>query len=374
MLLWITMAVLTAAASLVVLAPLGRARTVEDPDGQPARSIYRDQLSELDRDRERGLIGDAEAEAARLEISRRLLKTDEPRTDRSTGQNRTYRFAVVAAVVILPLIAVGTYLAIGSPQLPDQPLSARQQASGDGEIDALVARVESHLAADPEDGQGWEVIGPVYMRMGRFEDAARAFDNARRILGATPEREALFAEALMRANGGLVTAEARQILERVVAADPGNVRARFYLAVALGQSGRKDEAVAAWSSLIAAAPADAPWLPVAKTELATLTGAPAPPTPGPTAEDVAAAASQTPAEQQQMIEGMVSGLAARLDAAPDDAGGWARLFRAYIVLGRQADAEAALERARAALAGNPATLAAVEQAALESGLGKAGTQ
>lgn len=368
MLLWIAMAVLTAVASLVVLAPLGR-RGMSDAAADSAGSIYRDQLAELARDREAGLIAEGEAEAARIEIARRLLKVTDAGADKLRDGAALRTFAVLVAIIGLPLIAVGTYLWIGSPNLADQPLAERRQASNDSELDGLVAKVEAHLAAEPNDGKGWEVIGPVYMRMGRFDDAARAFDNSRRLLGATPDRDALYGEALVRIHGGLVTADAEQAFASALKADPSNVRARFYRAIGLAQSGRKDEAAAAWKSLIDSAPADAPWLDSAKAELAGLEGgAPMAAAPGPTAGDVAAAAQQTPEQRQQMIEGMVSGLAARLDASPDDPQGWARLFRAYIVLGRQADAEAALVRARGLLAGKSDALAAVEKSAAENGV------
>lgn len=369
MLLWIAMAVLTAAASLVVLAPLGR-RGTSDAAADSAGSIYRDQLAELVRDREAGLIPEAEAEAARVEIARRLLKTSEAGSPKTSDRAALRRVAVLVAIIGVPLIAVGTYLVIGSPNLADQPLAERRQASSDSDLDGLVAKVEAHLATSPDDGKGWEVIGPVYMRMGRFDDAARAFDNARRLLGPTGERDALYGEALVRVRGGLVTADAQQAFESALKSDPSNVRARFYLAIGLGQSGRKDEAVASWKSLIDSAPADAPWLESAKAELGRLEGSvPVAAAPGPTAQDVAAAAQQTPEQRQQMIEGMVSGLAARLDASPDDPEGWARLFRAYIVLGRSSDAEAALDRARGLLAGKSDMLASVEKAAAENGIG-----
>lgn len=369
MLLWIAMAVLTAAASLVVLAPLGR-RGVRDAAADSAGSIYRDQLAELARDREAGLIAESEADAARVEIARRLLKVSDAGADKLRDGVVLRRLAALVAIIGVPLIAVGTYLSIGSPNLADQPLAERRLASTDPELNGLVAKVETHLAAEPNDGKGWEVIGPVYMRMGRFDDAARAFDNSRRLLGATPDRDALYGEALVRIHGGLVTADAEQAFQSAVKGDPSNVRARFYLAMGLGQSGRKDEAAAAWKALIESSPADAPWLEPAKAQLAALDGtAPMAAAPGPTASDVAAAAQQSPEQRQQMIEGMVSGLAARLDASPDDPAGWARLFRAYIVLGRQADAEAALVRARSLLAGKSEALAAVEKAAADNGIG-----
>jgi cytochrome c-type biogenesis protein CcmH len=375
MLLWIAMAVLTAAASLTVLIPLGRVPRVQHAVAGSARSIYRDQLDELARDRERGLIGDAEAEAARIEISRRLLNS-EAGPAKSSGPGSAHRFARLVAVVAVPLIAIGTYLYVGSPQLADLPAAGRGvEQTAEGSVDDLISKVETHLAANPEDGRGWEILSPIYMRLGRFDDAVRAIGNAKRLLGSTAERESLYGEALTRANGDVVTDEARAAFERALKFDPQEVRARFYLAFSRGQSGKKDAAIEAWNALIASAPADAPWLGAARAELAKLQPTATVPeqattVPGPTDADVAAAAAQSPEERQAMIEGMVSGLAARLEDEPADPQGWERLMRAYMVLGRSDEAEAALTRARTALAERPDLLAVVEASARDIGIGK----
>ncbi|BCP52846.1 c-type cytochrome biogenesis protein CcmI [Kaistia sp. 32K] len=381
MLLWIAMAVLTAAASLAVLIPLGRPARVQPAHAGAARSIYRDQLTELARDKERGLIGDAEAEAARIEIARRLLNSEDAADAGADRSRSAYRIERLLAVVAIPVIAIGTYLYVGSPQLADRPgVDRAAEATATGDVDGLIAKVEDHLAANPEEGRGWEILSPIYMRLGRFDDAVRALGNAKRLLGSTAERESLYGEALTRASGDVVTEEARAAFEKALAFDPQDVRSRFYLAYSLAQSGSKPEAIAAWSALIASAPADAPWLPSVRAELAKLRPAAtapavpaAPSAPGPTEADVAAAASQTPAERQQMIEGMVQGLATKLDAEPADTQGWERLFRAYMVLGKPGDASAALDRARGKLGEQPELLAVVEKAAQDIGVGKNGS-
>ncbi|WEK48516.1 MAG: c-type cytochrome biogenesis protein CcmI [Candidatus Kaistia colombiensis] len=376
MLLWIVMAVLTAAASLAVLIPLGRPPRAASAHAGAARSIYRDQLDELARDRERGLIGDAEADAARVEISRRLLNSDAPAPGDATGASPAYRIERLVALVAIPIVAIGTYLYVGAPQLADRPVASRQaEPAVEGSVDNLISKVEAHLAANPEDGRGWEVLAPIYMRLGRFDDAVRALGNAKRLLGSTADRESLYGEALTRASGNVVTEDARAAFDRALKFDPEDVRSRFFIAMSLGQAGRKDDAIAAWKALIASAPADAPWLSAAQAELAqfqpTATVTPAAPVaPGPTASDVAATAEQTPAERQQMIEGMVAGLAGKLEADPVDTTGWERLFRAYMVLGKPEAGKAALVRARALLAERPDLLAVVEQAAHDIGIGK----
>ncbi len=364
MLQWILMAVMTAVASLAVLAPLGRRPA--DAEGS-ARSIYRDQLNELGREREQGLIGESEAEAARIELSRRLLKAGETPPKRERQGRAAIIAGFLVAAVLLPIGAVGVYLHLGSPAAPDQPLASRETVAADADIATLIGKVEQHLRDDPNDGAGWELLGPVYLKLGRFDDAVRAYGNALRILGSTADREALLGEALTSQAGGVVTVDAKAAFGRALALDPKNARAGFYAAVAAGQGGDRAAAIAAWTKLIGEAPADAAWLPVARAELQKIEN----PAPGPDAAAIADAASKPPEQQQAMIEGMVARLADRLATAPEDVEGWARLFRAYMVLGKSDEASAALARARTALAGKPDLLAGVEKAAAENGVGPA---
>lgn len=374
------MAVLAAATSLLVLAPLYRsARAARSERGQ-ALAIYRDQLGEVERDLDRGVIGETEAKAARTEISRRLLRTGhEGSEDGTAGSARARRVATVA-IIAMPLAALVFYLFVGSPELPGEPLAARLAApTNQQDIPTLVARIEAHLAAQPDDAKGWEVLAPVYMRLGRYDDAVKAYRNLVRLLGATAGREADLGEALVSAAGGTVTADASAAFEQAVKLDATAVRPRFYLALALGQQGKTDAAIAAWKALLAGAPETAPWVSVARSELAKLEGgtataaagdaaggAAAP--PGPTAADVTAAGHMSASDRVAMIEGMVQQLADKLAANPADPPGWARLLRSYMVLGKTAEAKAALAKARTALAGDATGLASVNDAAKAAGV------
>jgi cytochrome c-type biogenesis protein CcmH len=356
------MAVLTAAASLAILAPLYRTRPGGNAD-RAAAAIYRDQLEEVDRDVARGVVAAGDADAARAEIGRRLIKeTGVSHRPERTGD---IRLAVIAGAVGVPLAAIALYLAIGAPAIPDSPLAARQNAPlADQDPAILLARVEAHLTADPQDGQGWALIAPVYARLGRHTDAATAYANAIRILGPNADREGGLGEALAAANGGIVTREAREAFERALAISPRDVRARFYLAVAHGQDGDAQAAIAAWRELLADAPAEgAPWVESARTELARLE------VRGPTEADIAAASSLNSEERTAMIDGMVASLAERLSTQPNDPEGWARLIRSYVVLGRNDDANAALDRAREVFTGNASRQA--DLAALARSLGLA---
>ena len=347
MLFWVLIALLTAAAIFAVLLPLGRAPRASEPAAH-ARLVYRDQLDELERDKAEGRVSAAEAEAARAEIARRLIALEaEPEASVAESGSRATRRAVsVAALSGIPILSLSLYLALGAPSLPGAPLAARlDRPAASDDFQTLIAKVEQHLAETPEDGRGWEVIAPVYLRLGRAGDSVRAYQNAIRLLGSTAARQTKLGEAVFTAEGGIVTAEARAAFEAANEIDPSAPEPRFFMALAVQQKGDTDEARRRLTALLADTPPDAAWRPMVEASLAGLSGADAP--AGPTAEDVAAAEEMTPDDQTAMIEGMVSGLAARLAAEPDDVEGWLRLIRSYVVLGR---ADAAAEAARAALA------------------------
>lgn len=388
MALWIIFAVMTAAAALAILAPLARARrSVGAAQGHDVR-VYRDQLTEVERDLDRGLIGPEEAEAARTEIARRLLKAakaDDRTAEAAPGRGR---IAAGVAILVLPAIAVGVYLRLGEPGLPDRPLAARLAAPPDTQdFFELVARVEAHLAQEPEDGQGWEVLAPIYLRLQRNADAANAFHNSIRINGSTPARQYGLGQALTIQAGGVVTADARVAFEKAAAMAPTVIAPRLYLALALTQEGRHGDAAEAWRRIVAESKPEDPWLETARENLAAaeaaLGGASAPASaapppsgaasspaasgPSPGADDIAAAEKMAPDDRRKMIDGMVARLDERLKSGPGSVEDWTRLIRSLSVLGRTEDAKAAVARAREALAGNEADRARIEE--LSKGLG-----
>jgi cytochrome c-type biogenesis protein CcmH len=133
------------------------------------------------------------------------------------------RVVAVAALVALPAVGVALYLTLGSPDVPGQPIADRTAAPlQNRSLDTLVAQVEAHLEKNPEDGRGWEVIAPVYVRLGRLDDAVKARRNALRINGASAVREADLGESLMAAANGVVTDEAKAAFERALVLEEKN--------------------------------------------------------------------------------------------------------------------------------------------------------
>jgi len=371
MIVWCIFALMTAAAIFAVLWPLGREpRKIA---GGSELLVYKDQLQEIDRDRAAGLIGEAEAETARLEVSRRLIAAADVMRPAASGPVapsvalRRRRVAALAALVILPFGPPGLYIALGSPNVPGEPAFARVETpQGHDSIADLISKVEARLASNPGDGAGWEVLAPVYMRLGRFDDAVAARRKSLALNGDSPTRQADLGEALAAAANGVVTADAKAAFGHAAAADPHQAKARYFLGLAAEQDGKNAEAAAIWRALLDGTPDDAPWKDFVRAALSRVTGKDAP-AAGPNAEQIAAATTLTEPQRMEMIQGMVARLADRLRADGADVEGWLRLVRAYVVLGDRDKAKTAATDAKRALAEHPEQITQIDE--LVKGLG-----
>ncbi len=160
MTLWFIFALMTAAAAFAVLWPLGRKPGAGS--GGSDRVVYADQLHEIDRDRAAGLIGEAEAEAARVEISRRLLAAADAETSAPAAPSAQqfavrHRAAAIAAVIILPVIGLGFYLTLGSPEIPGRACLCPCRHA-----DRRAVHRESRQpgrGASRQQSQGWRRLG-----------------------------------------------------------------------------------------------------------------------------------------------------------------------------------------------------------------------
>src|SRR5215468_11887365 len=199
------------------------------------------------------------------------------------------------------------------------------------------------------------------MKLERYDDAVKARHNALNLLGETAARQVDLGEALTSAAGGVVTADAKAAFERAIALEANNFKAMFYLGLAAQQDGNGGEAAHIWHDLIAKAPADAPWLPVVREQLARVENPGAAPPPGPTPEDVAAVSQMSPEARNQFIRDRVEQLATRLHENGSDVEGWLRLLRAYMVMGERDKVKAVVDEARGALAREPEKLKLLDE-------------
>ncbi len=397
MLLWILFALLAAAVVMVLSSPLLREKAAVLVPAEADTAVYREQLDEIAADLERGLIAPAEAASARAEVARRLLKAaaDTEGSAAKPASASTVARGASAAVFAIPVLAISLYLATGSPGLPDRPLASREAPPGESApIAQLIAKVETRLREAPDDGRGWDVIAPVYLRLGRAADAAHAFSQSIRLNGESPARLVGFAEATLVAGNGVVSEEVRKAAERIRAVAPERIEPVVWLALGKEQDGNFAGAAEDYRSLLARPPADDDkgWRKPVEQRLAEvearLSGQPAPqassdgsgspassgtpaavPSSGPPRADVAAVEQMAPADQAKFIQGMVARLAARLKEDGKDLEGWQKLVRAYQVMGRKDEAIAALAEAKKSFAGDKTAETTLDEFARSIGLG-----
>jgi cytochrome c-type biogenesis protein CcmH len=375
MLVWIGFAILAAAVTWAVTRPLLAHANAEAPAPDSELAVYRDQLAEIETERADGLIAGSEAEAARIEVARRLIRTAEEhaRLDAAPSATEASRLhqAVVYAAAAIPVAAIALYLSVGSPSLPGRPYATRisepvEQASAAD----LVAKVEAHLRQTPDDGRGWDVLAPVYMRMGEFQQAEDAYERAIRLLGESPARLMGFARAAIMSENGVVNEPARQAYAKLLSADAQAIEPQVWLAIAKEQDGDLAGATAEYRRLLALEQTKDPWRQLLDERLkvvtAKLNGEPAPQAAAPDAGDVG---TTSPEARQKFIDSMVAGLADRLKKDGKDLAGWMQLVRAYTVLGKKQEAATALSDARASFAGDEKSLAQLQELAQSLGLG-----
>lgn len=366
--IWIIVALMAAATGVAMLWPLGVSRSGGSQSytsgrTEKAMAIYEDQLSELERDAERGLITEAEARAAQVEIKRRMLAAGQTK-DRATADGG--RFAVLGAAVFVPLAAVFLYFQVGAPDVASVPFAERGVEQQDArQLQDLVIELRTRLESDPNGGEsrGWELLAQTYMNMGLPRDAAGAFEQIIDRDDATSATLSQYAEALITAESGVVTPQAGRAVARAIELDATNPAGIYYRALEMEQAGDTAGARGLLLERLAQESAPQPWMPTFLNTANTMgerLGQPAVAMPdfeaprGPTAQDVEAAGEMSNEDRAAFIRSMVDGLEARLQETPDDLDGWLQLARALVVLGEQDRALTALKSAEPLVADLPA--------------------
>jgi cytochrome c-type biogenesis protein CcmH len=399
MMVWIAAAVLAAICVAVLLNTLLRTRAADDSRCAFDLTVYKDQLTEIDRDLDRGLLNEVQAKSARLEIERRMLAsaaTEEntPASGSSVEETRRVtRLAAMVLTVALPLLAVGFYLHLGSPGQPAAPFTERRalqeafQSAMDGDLAAEIGGLEKRVEAQRFDAHSWLLLAAAYGELNRFIDAANAFRRAIELGAKEPNIYASLGEILVAAAGGEVGPEARRAFAEAITLDPENMKALYYSGLALAQDGRLQNAIRIWSSLVQRSGPQTPWRPLLQQRIAQLEAAIAAQPdqgagndgenaqsdaamPQPSPEDIEAASRMSETDRSAFIRAMVERLAQRLEDQPSDLKGWLRLARAYSVLQQPEKAEEALAHASRVFAGQPEeTQAEAEIARARSELG-----
>lgn len=352
MALWIVFAVLTALAAMAVLRPYLRPRNDGPAAGPRDIDIYKEQLREIEGEHARGVLGDAEAQAARIEVSRRILALADEKTAAKGGKTAPVASVPYAMAGFMAAAALVLYLMYGSPTMPGQPLATREGPT----VESAIAGMEKELRKRPDDVRGWMVASTLYMRAGRFKDADAAFTKLIQLNGERPEWLSGRAEALIFANQGAVSPEARALLEKALAQEANGIKTNFWLGMSDEQAGKYADAANRYRKLLES---DAPEQVkgALRERLASL-------------EQKAAGApsKDASASEDALIERMVTRLADRLKADGSDLSGWLKLVKAYMVMGRRDDATTALKDARRNFTGNADALTQLDALAKSLGL------
>ena len=352
LLFWVVVGILAAvSAALILFRAAGAVASTGATD--PSQILYQRQLTEIDDLVERGLMGEAERKGAHAEAGRRLLTASEAPLQTWVADPRV-RGLVLLSTVAFPALALGLYLWLGAPGTPDQGYATRLAAWQKSDLTTLtppeIAAVLRQAVEDrPNDAEGYRLLG---LAEDASQNPVAALQALRRAAQLAPQRADIWrmlGQAAFAASGGKVTGETQTAFERVLALEPGDPAARFFLAQGKVDAGQTAEAASDLRALLADMPPGVEGRVEVQTRLAGLEGKPAPVTADP--------------QQLAMIQGMVDGLAAKLKVDPDNAGGWVRLVRAYAVLGNTNRRDAAYATARARFSSAPPVLQQLDEAA-----------
>lgn len=399
---WIICAATVVLVGLAILAPLlrNREQAAEPAAGFDLR-VYRDQLQEVERDLERGVIPPEDADRLRTEIGRKVLDADRRLSLAAPGGTGGQARIAMAVLAVLFAGAVAIYLREGQPGQADLPIAQRiaqaqqaydnrpSQAQAEAntprpaapqvpqDFVALMQQLREAVDRNPDDPQGLTLLATNEMRLGNMAAAREAQQRLVELRGdEASASELVRLSALMtEAAGGLITPESETILARALEADPTNPQARYLLGMLQLQNDRPDRAFPIWRRLLEEGPEDAPWIaPIraAISDLAWLAGqpdyVPSVPMPGPDADAVAAAQQMSPEDRQKMIADMVAQLESRLAQQGGTPEEWARLISSLVVIGNADHARVIWTEAQSRFAASPEALDTVRQAADAAGL------
>jgi cytochrome c-type biogenesis protein CcmH len=359
-------ALLALVALLPIVSPLLRGSRIVPTHANFDQTVYRDQLHELNRDITRGLITQTEADAARLEIQRRMLAADK----QPASPPQLARSPVLAGAVFLVIAtgSISSYLWLGRPSLPDVPFSARKAEIVQDHDATSLQRSANALAAklkqNPSDAQSWLLYARTLSMMNQFKGAEAAYRHAIDLGQTDPDVLGDHAEMLVMQAGGTVTPEAEAAFQQVLKVDPSNRLARYYMAIAALQAGEPRKTIDGLQALLAELPADSPLrgqLGMKVAEAARAAGSPVPELANGTRPTQAAAPSAaasrgkamadatniTDEQRLAMVYGLVARLANEQAANPSNLEGWLRLGRAYGVLHDPEKAADAFDKAAA---------------------------
>lgn len=380
--LWILLIVCLAIAVIFAVLPFFRTAPLTDDVDRRTR-LYQQQIKEIDKEESLEVISSSEASALRIEAQRRLLDASSQfqTQEKKMPLSRTSTALAIAGMVVVGGISMYSFL--GRPNVPSSDptdlvsdinefLANNTSSPGTPKMDGveiMMRKLADRLEREPNDVEGWRMLGWSYFSQEQYEKAAKAYAKAVALAPNEADYLSAYGEAVVRAAGGFVTDEAIVIFDKTIKLNPGDARARFFKGLKLDQARDPEAAITTWITMINQAPANAEWVPDLRSRIAKRaaetgidikgriksvdTQRPSTPSPNPTQAQIKAAMEMPANDRQAMIEGMVAGLAARLKDNPNDPEGWIKLIRSRKVLGQQAQAQRDLKTALKVFSNSP---------------------
>ena len=365
MIFWVASVVILLGVLIAIIVPITRARA--NSSHEYNATIYYDQLNEIKRDLDRGLLSPLDGEALKAEIEKRLETNEKNITAEATNKQKkpSTRIPIVMAILmagVIPFMSYGLYFYLGSPEKKDLPFAKRKPVSSvdttNVKMDVLVKKLRKRLDQDPDQLKGWILLGKSLVNLNRFDDASKAFKRALEIAPNRAEIASFAAETSFMAQGGEFNQEVRYFFKLAQKINPREHKALYYLGLDAFMEKKYSTAIQYWVDLISISPVGAPWLDSVRDRLIVASKAgklkissfasrvksqrlndnQQSPEPSPTQEDIKNANDMSEKERKIFIRSMVDRLAERLKSEPNDLNGWRRLARAYRVLGEKQNA------------------------------------
>jgi cytochrome c-type biogenesis protein CcmH len=244
-------------ALLAVVVPLLKKHAplpseANDREGQNI-SIAQDRLSDLNTDLDNKVLTQQQFDIAKLELEQELL-FDLERVEEHVGEeNQAGRNAAIVVMAAIPLLSILIYMKIGSPEMVNfdpTKLNSTNQAEQMHSVDEMVTALQTRLEKNPEDAEGWYMLGRSMMTMKRYNDAVRSFEATYKLVGDQPAILLAYADAIAMSENGKMGPRAAQLVHRALEIEPNNVTAIWLSGIIAEDSGNYSEALGYFNRLL----------------------------------------------------------------------------------------------------------------------------
>ena len=248
-----TLLIVLVSAMLLTPLWLGRRQAGTQADRKQINlAIFRDQLTELERERTEGTLAEADFEQAKNELKRRLLEETTPSTADAAHaiSHGPSRKTAIVLLVLLPLLSLLGYGMLGNLRALDPNQRIAQPKMTPEQINAMVAKLAERLQSNPGDQKGWLMLARSYSTLGRYGEAVEAYAKAEPLINDNPDLLAAYAETIAMAGGKGLAGKPRQLVEHALKLDPNHAHSLYLAGAAAMEAGDNKQGIAYWETLL----------------------------------------------------------------------------------------------------------------------------